>query len=59
MSIYNQLYEILSEALYGADAVLTTAQDFALAQTCTLLSYVVVLAPVLIGLGIFLKCVKW
>lgn len=47
MIIYNELYTILSDALYGAGATLDTYQTFVLTQISTYLSYALLLLPVI------------
>lgn len=51
--LFGQLYYILYEAIYGADAVIGTTQDFILTQIATWLTFAVVLLPILV-VAIFL-----
>lgn len=51
--LFGQLYYILYEAIYGADAVIGTTQDFILTQIATWMTFAVVLLPILV-VAIFL-----
>ena len=55
MNAYQQLYDIISDAVYGTDAVLTTYQDFVLTQISTIMAIGVVLLPVIVVLAITAK----
>lgn len=55
MNVYQQLYDIIGEAVYGTDAVLTTAQDFVLTQICTFMSYGVILLPAILVLVVTVR----
>lgn len=59
MNVYQQLYDILSEALYGAGATLNTYQEFVLTQISTYMSYGVVLIPVIALIALTVKLLKW
>ena len=59
MNIYNQLYEIIGEAVFGADAVLNGSQEFILTQISTYMSFAVVLLPVIACTAITVKLLKW
>lgn len=59
MLIYNQLYTILSEALYGAGATLDTYQEFVLTQISTYLSYGLLLLPIIALLVITIRLLRW
>ena len=59
MVIYNQLYTILSEALYGAGATLDTYQEFVLTQISTYLSYGLLLLPIIALLVITIRLLRW
>lgn len=59
MVIYNQLYTILSEALYGAGATLDTYQEFVLTQISTYLSYGLLLLPMIALLVITIRLLRW
>lgn len=59
MNIYNQLLEIIQEAVYGADAVLSANQTFILEQLCTWMSVAVVVAPVIAMVALTVKLLKW
>lgn len=57
--MYQQFFDILKEAIYGAEAVLTTSQTFALDQISTIGSIAVVLAPVIAMVALTVKLLKW
>lgn len=59
MNIYSQLYEILQDAIYGADAVLTNSQLFILEQVSTYGAIAVTLLPVIAVVAITCKMLKW
>lgn len=59
MVIYNQLFTILSEALYGAGATLDTYQEFVLTQISTYLSYGLLLLPIIALLVITIRLLRW
>lgn len=59
MNIYQQLYDILSEAIYGAGATLDNYQEFVLTQISTYMSYGVTLIPVIALIAITVKLLKW
>ena len=58
MNIYNQLYEIIGDAVFG-EAVLNASQEFVLTQICTYMSFAVVLLPVVAVIAITVKLLKW
>lgn len=58
MIIYNELYTILSEAIYGAGAVLDTYQEFVLTQISTYLSYGLLLLPIIVLLVITIRLLR-
>ena len=49
--MYQQLYDILSEAIYGAGTTLDNYQEFVLTQISTYMSYGVTLIPVIAIIG--------
>lgn len=57
--LYDQLYSILRDAIYGEDVVLDGAQDFSLTLVTTLLVFVTVLLPVLLVVAIMFKLFRW
>lgn len=57
--MYQQLYQILSDALYGSEAVLDNYQQFVLTQMSTWMSYAVVLIPVIAMVALTVKLLKW
>lgn len=59
MSIYTDLYTILSDAIYGADAALNTYQEFVLTQISTYLSYGLLLLPIIALLAITIRLLRW
>lgn len=59
MIIYNDLYTILSEALYGSEAVLDTYQSFVLTQIATYLSYGLLLLPVIALIVLTIRLLRW
>lgn len=52
MNIYEQLFTILKDAVFGAETVLTGTQTLSLDLICTLGALAVSLAPVLICIGL-------
>lgn len=54
-----QIYDILVEALFGAEAVLEPYQDFVLTQLSTWMGVAVVLVPVIAVVAITVKLLKW
>lgn len=59
MILYNQLYEILQNAIYGSNATLDTFQQFVLTQMSTYLSYGLCLLPVIAIVAVTVKLLKW
>lgn len=59
MNAYQQLYDILSEAIYGAGATLDSYQEFILTQISTYMAYGVVLLPVIAVIAITIKLFRW
>lgn len=57
--MFQQIYTILSDALYGSEAVLDNYQEFVLTQMSTWMSYAVVLIPVIAMVAITVKLLKW
>lgn len=51
MNIYEQLFTILKEAIFGAETVLTGTQTLSLDLICTLGSLALTLVPVLLCIG--------
>lgn len=58
MIIYNEIYTILSEAIYGAGATLDTYQSFVLTQISTYLSYGLLLLPIIALLVITIRLLR-
>lgn len=54
-----QIYDILVDALFGAEAVLEPYQDFVLTQLSTWMGVAVVLVPVIAVVAITVKLLKW
>lgn len=54
-----QIYNILLDALWGAEAVLEPYQEFVLTQLSTWLGLAVVLVPVIACVAIAVKLLKW
>lgn len=59
MIIYNELYTILADAIYGNGAILDTYQSFVLTQIATYLSYGLLLLPVVALLVITIRLLRW
>lgn len=59
MNIYAQLYDILRDAIYGAEAVLTDSQLFLLEQISTYGAIAVTLLPVIALIAITVKLLRW
>lgn len=57
--MFQQIYQILSDALYGSEAVLDNYQQFVLTQMSTWMSYAVVLIPVIAMVALTVKLLKW
>lgn len=58
MNMYQQLYDILSDAIFG-DAVLNSYQDFVLTQISTIMAFGVTLIPVIALIALTVKLLKW
>lgn len=56
--MYTTIYNLLVEAVFGLDAVLTASQTFAIDQIAIILSILVTLVPLFIVLAILWRCVK-
>lgn len=54
-----QIYDILVDALFGAEAVLEPYQNFVLTQLSTWMGVAVVLVPVIAVVAITVKLLKW
>lgn len=59
MNIYNELFTILSDALYGADAVLNNYQEFVLTQISTYLSYALILLPLVVVVTFTIRLLRY
>lgn len=59
MNIYQQLYDILQGAIYGADAVLTDSQLFLLEQIATYGAIATTLLPVIALIAITIRLLRW
>lgn len=57
--MYQQLFDILKGAIYGAEAVLTSNQQFVLDQISTWGSLALTLAPVIAMVALTVKLLKW
>lgn len=57
--MYQQLFDILKSAIYGAESVLTTNQQFILDQVSTWGSLALTLAPVIAMVALTVKLLKW
>lgn len=57
--MYQQLFDILKSAIYGAESVLTTNQQFILDQVSTWGSIALTLAPVIAMVALTVKLLKW
>lgn len=56
--MYGDLYDILRDAIFGDNVILDASQDYALTLLSTVLTYVIVLAPVIIVVCIAVWCFK-
>ena len=56
--MYGQLYDILRDAIFGKGVTLDNTQDYALTLLATVMSYVTVLAPVILVVFIVVWCFK-
>lgn len=57
--MYQQLFDILKDAIYGAETVLTTNQEFILDQISTWGSLALTLAPIIAMIALTVKLLKW
>lgn len=57
--MYQQIYDILSEAIYGSGVMLDAYQEFVLTQISTYMAYGVTLIPVIALIAITVKLLKW
>lgn len=56
--MYEQIYEIIKNAIWSADAVLTSGQVFALEQVSLWLCLFTLLCPLFVTVAILVKCIK-
>lgn len=56
--MYSQLLEIVQDAVFGSDAVLTASQIFITEQLCVWLTIIVLVLPVFCLLGLVLRWFK-
>ena len=56
--MYEQIYEIIKNAIWSADAVLTSGQVFAIEQVSLWLCLATLLAPIIVGVAIFIRCIR-
>lgn len=56
--MYEQIYEIIKNAVHGAEAVLTPSQEFILEQMASYMAYGVLLIPIIACIGITIKLLK-
>ena len=59
MDLYNQIYTIISEAIFGQGAQLTANQLFHVEQVSLYLSLAVLLLPIISLIAITVKLLKW
>ena len=55
---YAEIYNIIKEAVFGADTALDASQQFVLTQMATWLSYGLILLPIIICLLILVRCFR-
>lgn len=56
--MYEQIYEIIKNAIWSADAVLTSGQVFAIEQVSLWLCLATLLCPIIVGVAIFIRCIR-
>lgn len=56
--MYEQIYEIIKNAIWSADAVLTSGQVFAIEQVSLWLCLATLLAPIFVAVAILVRCVR-
>lgn len=59
MNLYAQILDIIQEALFGVDAVLTANQIFLTEQAALWLALGVLLCPIIAMLALTVKLLKW
>lgn len=59
MNMYQQIFDILKEAIFGAEAVLSNSQSFVLDQIAIFGSVAVVLIPVVSMVAVACRLLRW